>query len=591
MKKNSLLRLIQIAGTKKWWLIFSMILAILSTIAQFVPFVSIYKILVELAKNASEPNLINREYIWFWGYVALAGVLLFGILLYASMMLSHIAAFNILYELRVLISKKLVKLPLGFFSNKSSGQIKKVMSEDVERVELFIAHHIPDITSAILFPILLIIYMFYTDWHLAIVVLSVFFIAIIFQSFMMLTEKNKKLYKKYQHVLGKMNGSIVEYIKGVAIVKIFSKSREAFQKLNSDIKEYKDLSIDVTKQYAPIYVGYYTILSSILLFLIPVSIYLLINSNSYSEYIPKLLFFLILGGGIFFPLMKLMWMSSFMMQNSVGIGLIDDILNMEEIIEPSNSKKIKNSSIIFKDVEFSYEKTPILKKISFEAFTGTITALVGPSGSGKSTIAMLIARFWDIQSGDILIGDRSIKSISSKELMDNISFVFQENTLFFDTIEENIRMGNKDVSFDDVISAAKTAQCHEFIEKLPNGYKTLVGEGGTYLSGGEQQRVSLARAILKNSPILLLDEATAYADPENEGKIVHAISHLIKGKTVIIVAHRLSTITTADQILVINNGQIVEKGKHEDLVTMNGGVYRHMWELYSQSREWVIGGR
>ena len=586
-QKSGLSRLVEIAGTKKWWLVGSISLAVLSAVAQFTPFVSVYQILTELAQHASQPELIDKELVWHWAYMAIGGIVLFGLLLFASTMLSHIAAFNILYELRVTLARKLVRLPMGFFSKKSSGLIKKIMSEDVERVELFVAHHIPDLTTAIVFPILLLSYMFYTDWHLALVILVVFIIAILFQAVMMMSPSKRELYTKYQEVQGRMNSSIVEYVRGIQVVKIFNRSTNAFVRLNNDINDYRYLSVGVSKQYAPVYLGYYTILSSVLLFLIPAATYFLVNSPSYPVFVPKALMFLILGGGMFFPMMKLMWMSGFMMQNMSGVALVDEILNKEEIAEPEKPQSPRDSSVEFRNVAFAYDETPILKGISFKAEPGTVTALVGPSGAGKSTVAMLTARFWDVQGGDILIGGVSIKNISTEKLMENVSFVFQDNMLFFDTLEENIRMGNKTASFDQVKAAAKAAQCHEFIEKLPDGYKTLVGEGGTYLSGGEQQRIALARAILKNAPIVLLDEATAYADPENEAKILESFSHLIKGKTVMVIAHRLSTITGADQILVVDKGEIAERGKHDELLAKNG-IYKQMWEAYSQSREWTI---
>ncbi|MFT3739347.1 MAG: ABC transporter ATP-binding protein [Breznakibacter sp.] len=589
-RKTGISRLIEIAGTKKWWLIGSMALAVCSAVAQFIPFVSVYQILTELAQHASTPGLIDKDFVWHWAYLALGGIVLFGLLLYASVILSHIAAFNILYELRMMLSRKLVKLPLGFFSKQTSGQLKKIMSEDVERVELFVAHHIPDLTTAIVFPLLLLGYMFYTDWHLALVILSVFAVAIVFQLSMMVAPSKREMYKKYQEVQGQMNSSIVEYVRGIQVVKIFNRSTNAFVRLNTDINGYRDLSIRVAHQYAPVYLGYYTVLSSVLLILIPTAAYLLMRSPSYPDYVSKALMFLTLGGGMFFPMMKLMWMSGFMMQNMTGVDLVDGILDKDEIAEPQKADRPRDASVIFRDVEFAYDKVPILKKVSFEAKPGTLTALVGPSGAGKSTVAMLTARFWDIQGGDIRIGDVPIKQIPTEHLMDNVSFVFQDNMLFFDTIEENIRMGNKKASFDDVAAAAKAAQCHEFIEKLENGYKTLVGEGGTYLSGGEQQRIALARAILKNAPIVLLDEATAYADPENEGKILESFSHLTQGKTVLVIAHRLSTITNADQILVIDQGEIAERGKHDELLATNG-IYKRMWDSYTQSREWVIKGK
>lgn len=586
-RKKGLNRLLQLAGTKKWLLLFSILLAIISSLVQFVPFISIYKILSELSTHAAHPELIDKDFIWHWGWITLYAILLYGLFLFSSLMLSHVAAFNILYELRMLMAKKLVKLPLGFFTKKSSGQIKKVMGEDIERIELFVAHHIPDITSAIVFPILILSYMYYVDWRLAIVVSLVFILAISFMSSMSMSSRMKPLVEKYLKTMGNMNNSIVEYVRGIQIVKVFSTSTEAFERLNSDIDEFRDFSNGITRKYSPAYLGFYLLLSSSMLFIIPVAVFLLLRADSYSEYVPTVLLFIILGGGIFFPLLKLMWIGSMMTQNNMGVEKIDEIIYDTEIEECSNIQKPKNSSIVFENVSFAYETKEVLKSISFAANPGTITALVGPSGAGKTTIAMLAARFWDIQSGNIHIGDVSIKNIPTDTLMNHISFVFQDNQLFFDTIEENIRMGNKEASFDELVNAAKIAQCHQFISKLDNEYQTLVGEGGTYLSGGEQQRISLARAILKNSPVLLLDEATAYADPENEAKILESFSHMIKNKTVLVIAHRLSTITNADQILYVDNGRIEEQGTHEELLAMNT-KYAKMWDNYSRSRKWVL---
>lgn len=587
-KKEGIARLIELAGTKKWWLITSMTLAVFASVAQFIPLIAVYEILTELATNAVNTAMINPEFIWHWGYIALGGVIAYGVLLFASNMFSHIAAFNILYELRMQVSRKLVRLPLGFFTKRASGDIKKVMSEDVERIELFVAHHIPDMTSAVVFPMILVGYMFYADWRLALLILVLFVAAIGIQSIMMMNPKNKHVYDDYAAYLGRMNSSIVEYVRGIQVVKIFNRSKNTFERLNNDIDRYRDLSIKVTRNYAPVYIGFFSIMSSVLLFLIPLAIILLVNAPSYPAYVPTVLLFFILGGSIFFPMTKLMWISGLMRQNMIGVDLVDEILDKPEIEDPATPQTPKDASIIFDNVEFAYDSTPILKGVSFKANPGTVTALVGPSGAGKSTVAMLTARFWDIQSGEIRIGGSPIKKIKNEDLMNNIAFVFQDNMLFFDTIEENIRMGNKTATEEQLIAAAKAAQCHEFIEKLDKGYKTLVGEGGTYLSGGEQQRIALARAILKDAPIVLLDEATAYADPENEGKILESFSHLIKGKTVLVIAHRLSTITNADQILLINNGEIEEQGKHDELLALNGH-YKRMWDTYSQSREWKIG--
>ena len=589
-RKTGLARLIEIAGTKRRLLIGAMLLAVIPAIVQFVPIIAVYNILIELAEHALDPSLIDKAYIWLWSYIALGAFFAFGVLTFASLMLSHIAAFNILYEIRMQLVQKMVRLPLGFFSRRASGELKKIMSDDVERIELFIAHHIPDIVTALLFPLILVSYMFAVDWRLAIVVLAVLAMAFYVMGRMYTGKKIREVSERYVETLGRMNASIVEYIRGIQVVKTFTESTNAYRKLNDDIKEYRKFANEVNVQYQPTYVGFLTILSSALLFIIPVAVWLLVGSASYATFVPVLLMFLFFGVAVFFPVLKLLWIGSFLNQNNMGVQKIDDILYMDEIEEPDIPRHPKDASVEFRNVSFAYDTTPILKAISFISHPGTITALVGPSGAGKSTVAMLAARFWDVQSGEILIGGVPVKEIPTSVLMDNVAFVFQDNMLFFDTIEENIRMGNKTATFEEVARAACAAQCHEFIESLPNGYQTLVGEGGIYLSGGEAQRIALARAILKDSPIILLDEATAFADPENEGKILAAFSHLIKGKTVLVIAHRLSTITNADRILYVDKGVIAEQGTHEQLLALKG-EYARMWETYNRAKRWTIGGK
>ena len=586
-RKTGLARLIEIAGTKRRLLIGAMLLAVITAIVQFVPIIAVYNILIELAEHALDPSLIDKAYIWLWSYIALGAFFAFGVLTFASLMLSHIAAFNILYEIRMQLVQKMVRLPLGFFSRRASGELKKIMSDDVERIELFIAHHIPDIVTALLFPLILVSYMFAVDWRLAIVVLAVLAMAFYVMGRMYTGKKIREVSKRYVETLGRMNASIVEYIRGIQVVKTFTESTNAYRKLNDDIKEYRKFANEVNVQYQPTYVGFLTILSSALLFIIPVAVWLFVGSASYATFVPVLLMFLFFGVAVFFPVLKLLWIGSFLNQNNMGVQKIDDILYMDEIEEPDIPRHPKDASVEFRNVSFAYDTTPILKAISFISHPGTITALVGPSGAGKSTVAMLAARFWDVQSGEILIGGVPVKEIPTSVLMDNVAFVFQDNMLFFDTIEENIRMGNKTATFEEVARAACAAQCHEFIESLPNGYQTLVGEGGIYLSGGEAQRIALARAILKDSPIILLDEATAFADPENEGKILAAFSHLIKGKTVLVIAHRLSTITNADRILYVDKGVIAEQGTHEQLMKQEG-IYKRFVDARQQAVSWKL---
>mgnify|MGYP002560826235 CR=1 FL=1 len=587
-RKTGLARLIEIAGTKRRLLIGAMLLAVITAIVQFVPIIAVYNILIELAEHALDPSLIDKAYIWLWSYIALGAFFAFGVLTFASLMLSHIAAFNILYEIRMQLVQKMVRLPLGFFSRRASGELKKIMSDDVERIELFIAHHIPDIVTALLFPLILVSYMFAVDWRLAIVVLAVLAMAFYVMGRMYTGKKIREVSKRYVETLGRMNASIVEYIRGIQVVKTFTESTNAYRKLNDDIKEYRKFANEVNVQYQPTYVGFLTILSSALLFIIPVAVWLFVGSASYATFVPVLLMFLFFGVAVFFPVLKLLWIGSFLNQNNMGVQKIDDILYMDEIEEPDIPRHPKDASVEFRNVSFAYDTTPILKAISFISHPGTITALVGPSGAGKSTVAMLAARFWDVQSGEILIGGVPVKEIPTSVLMDNVAFVFQDNMLFFDTIEENIRMGNKTATFEEVARAACAAQCHEFIESLPNGYQTLVGEGGIYLSGGEAQRIALARAILKDSPIILLDEATAFADPDNETKVQAAFNELAKGRTVIMIAHRLSTIVNADRIFVLNEGHLSESGSFAELSGKKDSLFGTMWQDYQQSVRWKV---
>ena len=586
-RKTGLARLIEISGTKKWWLIGSMLLSVGFSIALFIPYVAAYQILTELAAQAQTPQLVDRELIRYWGVVSLGAIFISGILQYISSMFSHVAAFNILYELRIALARKLARLPMGYFSRNTTGRIKKVMSEDVERIEMFVAHHVPDIAAAVVFPLLIVSYLFVVDRYLALVVCGVFIAAVVLQGLMVLTPRMRSRYEEYHRALGRMNSSIIEYVRGIQVVKVFGRSLQGFERLQGHILEYRDCSIGVTRSFAPVYTGYLVLLSSLFLFLIPAALLLLLRAPSYPTYIPTVFLFFMVGGGTFFPLQKLLYMGSLYKQNSLGVALIDEILDTTEISAPECPQVPVDNGIVFDNVSFAYAQEEVLKNASFTAAPGTITALVGPSGAGKSTIGMLAARFWDVTAGEIRIGGVPIKEIKMPELMRHIAFVFQDNPLFFDTIEENIRMGNRCASFAAVMAAAKAAHCHEFIGKLDRGYQTLVGEGGIYLSGGEQQRIALARAILKDAPLVILDEATAFADPENESKILASFARLVQGKTVLVIAHRLSTIVNADQILVVDKGVIVERGRHADLLA-HDGLYQRLWQTYQRARDWQL---
>ena len=583
-KASGIVRLLEIAGTKKWWLFASAFLAVIATMVQFVPVIAIYFIIEELASHAAHINGVNRDYLFNLGFISLGSVAAFGVLQYTAFMLSHIAAFNILYEIRVKIAEKLPRLSMGFFSQKASGEIKKVMSEDVERIELFVAHHLPDITSAVIFPLIIIVFLFYMDWRLAIAALIPFPLAMGVMMTMM-GRGAKGLYREYHDALERMNGAVVEYVRGMPVVKVFGTALDSFQRLRESVISHRDWSQKMSRDYSTAYPAFLTAASSSLVFIVPAAMWILHHCADKTPMILTVLLFMIIGGGFFFPLLKLMFMGSYLNQISVGVDRVDDILYREEMTDRDSDERPADATIQFDRVTFGYSETTVLSDVSFVANPGTVTALVGPSGAGKTTMGLLAARFWDVGSGTIRIGGVDIRDMPTASLMSYLSFVFQDGFLFFDTVEENIRMGNAGATMEEVITAAKAAQCHEFIERLPRGYRTLVGEGGTYLSGGEQQRIGIARAILKDTPIVVLDEATAYADPENEGKILQGLARLIKGKTVIVIAHRLSTITHADRILVVDGGRIVQQGTHEELVYA-GGLYAHMWDTYSRAREW-----
>jgi len=590
--KKGLGRLLEIAGTKKTLLTISCIVSVISTLLMFTPFISIYFIIEEVIKNASNISAIDIELIRNCGIYALIGLILSLITLYISTMCSHVAAFRILYNLRMKLVNHLAKLPMGYHTKKSSGSIKKTLELSVEKIEGFIAHQLPDLVGAIVSPLVILVSMYILDWRLALAATVPIVFSFTLQAIAFSGKKGADGMKNYHDKLEQMNASGVEFIRGMPMVKVFGMKVENFFKFRDSIMEYKEWGAKYSDFCKKPYNVFLVILSSIAAFIVPVGIFILSKDPSNQALALTVMIFVVLVPGISIPILKLMYLGGNMRLIAEGTARMDKIFSQEPLVEPLNPKIPSSYDVSFENVSFSYiqennEKVHALKDVSIKANSDEITALVGPSGSGKSTIANLIPRFWEVDKGAIKIGGIDIRDIGTEKLMNIIAFVFQDVHLFYDTIEENIKMG-QEASFEEVKKAAKIACCDTFIQKLPEGYKTKIGEGGTYLSGGEAQRIGIARAIIKNAPILILDEATAYADAENEQEIQNGLSALIKNKTVIVIAHRLSTIKEADQILVIENGKVVGADKHNNLFD-NNELYRRMWEAHIQADGWEFG--
>ena len=592
-KKKGLPRLFEIAGEKKGLLILAGVLSALSACCMLIPYLAVYQVLNNLLENAGEINNVNKEYLTDWGWIAFAGLIGGLLLLYGALMSSHMAAFRILYGLRVRLSEHIGRLPLGYLNNSSTGAIKKALEQNVEKIELFIAHTIPDLVNAAATVAVMFVLFFSLNGWMAAACLLAIVISILVQFSLMFGRKSKDFFRQYFDTSEQMSASAVQYVRGMPVVKIFGQTVASFRQFSQSIYAFKKYALHVCDTYQPGMVWFTVLLNSIVTFILPVGLLLLSREPGNVVLAGVYLFFIILGPGVAAPFHKLTFLASNTREIDEGVSRLDAIFEEKPVPEPVIPQSPHKHDIRFEHVSFSYEntkettRTEALKDISFTAHAGEITALVGPSGSGKSTIANLIPRFWDVTQGAIKIGGINIREIATEQLMDRVSFVFQDSFLFFDTLYENIRVGKSDATEEEVHAAARAAQCDEFIGRLPQGYQTLIGEGGVYLSGGEEQRVSVARAILKNSPILVLDEATAFADPENEYKMQLALQELIKDKTVIIIAHRLSSIISANQIIVLKEGEIVQKGVHAEL-SRKEGVYKKMWDAYTDAFQWTL---
>jgi len=588
--KSGMARLLELAATKKPLIISAAILSALASIVSFVPYIAIYYIMREIMGVYPDfANLDVQKTIGF-GWIALWGVIGNILLYFVALMCSHLAAFGTLYELKVNFATHIAKLPLGFHLTFGSGKLRKVMDENIEKIEGFIAHQFPDLVASMVAPIVMFVILLAFDWRFGLAAMIGIGLAFYIEFKAYGNEGSKAMMDKYNSAMEDMNNASVEYVRGISVVKAFKQTVYSFRRLHETIQRYTGFVIPYTLSWENYMSGFSTLINNIYLFLIPVGILLGIHTTDYAAYAMTFIFYLLFVPSISSVMMKIMYVSSSGMQISGGIERMDQVLQREAMPEPADPKTCAESGVAFKDVTFSYDEdkeTSALLNVSFHANQGEITAIVGPSGGGKSTIAHLIPRFFDVRSGSIQIGGVDIRDMKRDYLMEKVSFVFQDVFLFKQSIMDNIRIGNQQAAEQQVIEAAKAAQCHEFVQNLPNGYDTVIGTRGVHLSGGEKQRIAIARAIIKNAPILVLDEATAFADPENEHLIQKAFEKLMQNKTVIIIAHRLSTIRSANNIIVMDKGQLTEQGTHDQLILQNG-KYSAMWNMYTKALDWKI---
>lgn len=571
-------RLLQIAGQRKTLLLASCTLAVIHSVLSLVPYALVFYIIKELTQ--SQPNFTTiQQYVVY----AIVMVIVSMVAFLLSGILSHIAAFNILYGLRKTITEKVGILPMGYLSQRNSGAFKKIISDDVERIETFVAHQIPDFVKAVALPLLTLGYLFSEDWRLALISCLPLLVLVVIMP-LMFGSKNQNLTQKYHHSLEEMSAGIVEYVRAMPVMKIFQQSAETFDKYGKKVLTFHRFVSDWIRHSSPPFAIFMSFASNAMLPVLALGLYLYFHNGLT---LATLLFFLILGTGYMRPVFAMSNMAMQLQLIEQGVQQIDKILEAPVLPETHTPQEPSHYDIHFDKVSFAYDgEHYVLNDINFTAKEGSITALVGPSGAGKSTVGQLLSRFWDVQEGNISIGGVDIRQLSTEKLMQMVSFVFQDSFMFAQTMYENIRMGMNKTK-EEVIAAAKAAQIHDFIMSLPKGYDTLFGQQGVHLSGGEQQRFQLARAILKDAPILVLDEATAFADPENEYKIQQAFSELIKGKTVLVIAHRLSTIITADQIIVFEKGEINAIGTHNELL-QSSELYQRMWNAHNRAKEWNI---
>lgn len=585
-EKSNLKRLLNYAGNYKYLTIASWILSAVSAFVALLPFVYIWKVIKEVldvAPNYGEvQNLTHNG--WMAVLFAVAAILIY----VAALMCSHLAAFRVQANIRTQAMHHIVTLPMGFMDRIGSGKIRKNVYESSAATETYLAHQLPDKANALATPVGLLVLLLVFDWRLGLLSLLPVAFAFVIMSVMTGKRMAKKM-EEYGNALAQMSNEAVEYVRGIAVVKTFGQSVFSFQRFRESINNYEKWVIAYTKDLRVPMMFYTTLVNGIFAVLIAAAMVMTADGVT-NEFLLNLLYYIIITPIITLTLTKIMYASENKLIVADAMSRIDSILEMKPLPEPTAPQHPKDNSITFDNVSFRYQGTDrdALHQITLAIQPGEHVAFVGPSGGGKTTLASIVARFWDVNQGSVQIGGVNIRDIAKRELMDTVSFVFQDSKLLKTSILENVWMARPDASREDVIRALHDAQCDDILEKLPAGVDTVVGAKGVYLSGGEQQRISIARVMLKDSPILILDEATAFADPDNESKVQAAFQVLAKNKTVMMIAHRLSTVVDADRIVVIQDGGIVDSGTHEQLKGKDG-LYAEMWKQYQQSVKWKVG--
>ncbi len=575
-------RLSPYMGKKYFLLPASLVLSALSAVFGLLPFVFIWLIVRELF---SEQAILGD--VRFYAWSALAAAFIGMVLYFFALMCSHLCAFRVEVGMRKAGMAKIINMPLGFFARQQSGKIRKVIDDNASQTHTFLAHQLPDLSATIIAPLVILLLMFAIDWRMGLVSLLPIALGFVSMIFMM-SKEGENFRQKYMDFLEEMSSEAVEYVRGIPVVKTFGQSVYAFKRFVDSINRYKEMVRAYTLMWQKPMSFYTIIMQSVAFFLVPFALFF-ISDDNLALVLSNFLFYLLIA-----PNFTLLFMRSMYYQNTASIAKqsidrFDAMLDYPEMVFVRKSEPLSAFDVEFKDVIFAYEGSGqnAVDGVSFRINPGETLALIGTSGGGKTTIARLLARFWDVQSGEILIGGRNIQTLSKQTLMDSIAFVFQNTKLFHISLRDNISYGKPDTTDAEIERAVDLSQSREIIEALPKGLDTLVGKEGTYLSGGEQQRIALARALLKDAPIVLLDEATAFADPENERLIQQALQELSKDKTTLMIAHRLTTVQRADHILVIDKGKIVQRGSHEALLR-EGGLYKTMWDEYQQSIDWKL---